>query len=134
MRRSSYEVEQEVETGAHAPGSAAPAQAPTVPDHARANGKAHDWPGFEDRFWPAYPKKKAKDDALKAWNKLRPSEELIGRMLAALDRESMSPDWRKENGQFIPYPATWLNGKRWTDEPTRQMAPPPKGGNSYRLP
>ena len=24
--------------------------------------------------------------------------------------------WKKDNGKFIPYPATWLNQERWTDE------------------
>ena len=25
-------------------------------------------------------------------------------------------DWLKENGKYIPFPATYLNGKRWEDE------------------
>jgi len=24
-------------------------------------------------------------------------------------------DWRKDSGQFIPHPATWLNAKGWED-------------------
>jgi hypothetical protein len=27
-----------------------------------------------------------------------------------------SQQWTKDNGQFIPMPATWLNGRRWEDE------------------
>jgi hypothetical protein len=27
-----------------------------------------------------------------------------------------SEDWTKEGGQYIPYPATWLNAKGWEDE------------------
>jgi hypothetical protein len=28
-----------------------------------------------------------------------------------------SAEWTKDGGQFIPHPATWLNQKRWEDEP-----------------
>ena len=71
--------------------------------------------GFE-RFWSAYPKKTAKQNALKAWQKLRPDEELTEKILSALERHKKSDQWLKDNGQFIPYPATWLNGKRWEDD------------------
>lgn len=71
--------------------------------------------GFE-RFWSAYPKKTAKQQALKAWQKLKPDEELIEKMLLSLERQKRSVQWTKDNGQFIPYPATWLNGRRWEDE------------------
>lgn len=74
-----------------------------------------DWPGF-DEWWKQYPNKKAKRDARKAWNALKPEGQLLDKMLAALARKKKSPDWTKENGQFIPYPATWLRGWRWEDE------------------
>lgn len=71
--------------------------------------------GF-DRFWAAYPKKKAKDDARKAWAKRNPDESLLAVMLRALGRQQQSPDWQKESGRYVPFPATWLNAGRWTDE------------------
>lgn len=37
-------------------------------------------------------------------------------MLAAIAVQAKSPGWTKENGQFIPNPATWLNEGRWQDE------------------
>ncbi|MBO5837238.1 MAG: hypothetical protein J6Q92_05025 [Oscillospiraceae bacterium] len=37
-------------------------------------------------------------------------------LLSAIDRQKKSAQWTKDNGQFIPYPATWLNGKRWEDQ------------------
>jgi hypothetical protein len=37
-------------------------------------------------------------------------------MLESLDRAKRSADWVKDAGQFIPYPATWLNAKGWEDE------------------
>jgi len=68
------------------------------------------------RFWAAYPKKRSKGQAEKAWAKLQPDEQLIETMLAAIERAKKSEEWRKENGRYIPYPATWLNGKRWEDD------------------
>jgi hypothetical protein len=71
--------------------------------------------GFDD-FWKAYPRKVAKQDAEKAWSKLKPDAELQRLIRASVERQAQSKDWRKDGGQFIPYPATWLNGKRWVDE------------------
>lgn len=67
-------------------------------------------------FWEAYPKKKAKQDAQRAWDKRRPTSELLSVMLSALARQKGSPDWLKDSGRYIPLPASWLNGARWTDE------------------
>lgn len=70
------------------------------------------------RFWEKYPKKKAKDDARKAFDKRKPDEALLGRMLAALAVQCASSDWLEADGKFIPHPATWLNDGRWQDEET----------------
>jgi hypothetical protein len=67
-------------------------------------------------FWENYPKKRAKEDAQRAWDKRRPNDELLAVMLRALERQKHSPDWQKESGRYIPLPATWLNKARWTDE------------------
>lgn len=72
-------------------------------------------PVFDD-FYRHYPKKKNKQAAQKAWNKLKPTKELLQKMICALEQHKKLPDWKKENGQFIPYPSSWLNGKRWEDE------------------
>lgn len=71
-----------------------------------------------DTFWDAYPKKKAKEAAKRAWDKRRPTEALLSDLLAALACQRQSSDWLRERGRFIPLPATWLNGARWTDEGT----------------
>lgn len=68
-------------------------------------------------FWDAYPKKKSKGDAERAFAKLKPSEQLLAWMLKAISQAKTSDDWRKEGGQFIPHPATWLNAKGWEDQP-----------------
>ena len=70
---------------------------------------------FEE-FWKAYPRKKSKGDAEKAWNTLKPNADLLSRMLEAIARAAASADWTKDEGKFIPYPATWLRDKGWEDE------------------
>lgn len=67
-------------------------------------------------FWLAYPKKKSRSDAEKAWRKLAPSPELTQRIMDAVAAQRNSPDWLKEGGKYIPYPASWLNARRWEDE------------------
>lgn len=67
-------------------------------------------------FWAKYPKKVAKPQALKAWKKIKPAGQLLAEMMAALEKQNANADWQKDGGQFIPHPATWLNGRRWEDE------------------
>jgi len=67
-----------------------------------------------DVFWRAYPKKTGKDDARRAWSKKKP---VLIDVLQALEWQVPSEQWTKQNGQFIPNPATYLNQGRWQDEP-----------------
>lgn len=71
--------------------------------------------GFED-FWKAYPKKKAKADAARAWAKVADEPGILNAVLTAIKNQAASPDWLKDGGQYIPYPASWLNARRWEDE------------------
>lgn len=68
-----------------------------------------------ETFWKAYPRKVAKDDARKAFDKRKPDGEMLDKMLVALEVQSKSDAWTKDGGQFIPHPSTWLNGGRWQD-------------------
>lgn len=77
-------------------------------------------PGF-DRFWQAYPKKASKGQAEKVWQKLSPDEQLTEQILQAVERAKTRADWQKQEGQFIPYPATWLNAKGWEDSPKIEL-------------
>ena len=70
------------------------------------------------KFWIAYPKKKSKGQAEKAWAKINPSEQLLETMLSKIETAKTSKEWAKDNGEFIPHPATWLNAKGWEDEYT----------------
>jgi hypothetical protein len=73
--------------------------------------------GMFDSFWEAYPRHEAKQDARKAFDKLNPDDDLLQKMLKAIETWKKSDQWTENGGQFIPYPATWLNGKRWEDDP-----------------
>lgn len=69
-----------------------------------------------DQFYSNYPKKIAKQAALKAWQKLKPDDALMDKIMQGLERWKQSDSWLKDNGQYIPYPATWINQRRWEDE------------------
>lgn len=67
-------------------------------------------------FWRVYPKKKSRGQAEKAFKKINPDEQLLASMIAKIEQAKKSEQWQKDGGQFIPYPATWLNAKGWEDE------------------
>lgn len=72
-------------------------------------------PEFE-KFWKIYPRKCSKGDARKAWkttSKIRPS---IAQILKAIYAACASKQWLKDDGDFIPYPASWLRSERWDDQ------------------
>lgn len=68
-------------------------------------------------FWAAYPRKVGKLAAIKAWVRIQPDVQLYLRIIAKVKEETHSEQWQKDNGSFIPHPATWLNQGRWDDEP-----------------
>ena len=70
-----------------------------------------------ERFWACYPRKVGKGNARKIFAKLKPSEEMLGGMIRAVELAKQSPQWQRDGGQYIPYPATWLNQERWEDSP-----------------
>lgn len=76
---------------------------------------APDKTGF-DLFWSTFPRKIGKGAAELAWKKLKPDDTLQARIIQAVKAQCKSEQWRRDQGQFIPHPSTWLNGKRWEDE------------------
>jgi len=80
------------------------------------------------RFWSAYPRKVGKDAAWREWQKRSPSEALTAEILGALAVQSVTPQWLRDGGQFVPHPRTWLHQGRWQDEPERQNGRPTKPG------
>lgn len=69
-----------------------------------------------NKFWKAYPKKVSKGNAEKWFKKNKPTSELVEIMISKINLLKNTEQWKKSDGQFIPYPATWLNAKGWEDE------------------
>jgi predicted transcriptional regulator len=72
-----------------------------------------------DEFWKLYPKKVAKADALKAWNKAiktKTAERLLE--LTKAYAEGKLPD-----DKYIPYPASWLNKELYESVEASQAKP-----------
>lgn len=69
-----------------------------------------------NKFWKAYPKRKSKGDAEKWFLKYKPTEELINIMIEKIELLKKTDQWKNDNGQYIPYPSSWLNSKGWEDE------------------
>jgi len=70
---------------------------------------------FND-FWKEYPRKVGKPAAQRAWKKTPPRTP-YDNIMAGLKRWKQTEQWQKEGGKFIPHPATFLNQRRWEDDP-----------------
>lgn len=67
-----------------------------------------------DQFWEADPRKVGKRNAQKAFERLQVDKPLLDKMLRQIAHAKQSRQW--QDVQYIPHPATWLNGRRWEDE------------------
>jgi hypothetical protein len=79
-------------------------------------------PDTFDKFWELYPKKIAKADAIKAWNKatkLKTAERLLE--LTKAYAEGKLPE-----DKYIPYPASWLNKGLYESVEVAEAKPLPK--------
>jgi hypothetical protein len=66
-------------------------------------------PSEFEKFYSAYPKKISRANAERAWKKQKC---ILSEVMPALERQRKL--WN--DPQFIPHPASWLNGRRWEDE------------------
>lgn len=80
-----------------------------------------------DRFYTAYPRKRNKDSAKTAFEKRYKDLPPIDELIAIVEKWSETDGWKRENGQFIPYPGTWLNKGGWQDE-----IPEPQPGQTVK--
>ena len=67
-----------------------------------------------DTFWMLYPRRVSRKDAQLAWSKLTEAQRF-----AAIQSLPIHVRYWNAAGtgkEFLPYPATWLRGERWTDE------------------
>lgn len=78
-----------------------------------------------NEFWKVYPRRQGKARAVQAWKKLTPDERSLA-ITVSSKRTNFNDD-----PQFIPMPATWLNGRRWEDE--RLAAPSQPVGSKLVL-
>lgn len=69
-----------------------------------------------ERFWKAYPKKVAKGTAAKAFKNAKVDESILQQIITALEWQKKTKQWKADGGQYIPNPATYINGRRWEDE------------------
>ncbi|MDQ2822059.1 MAG: replication protein [Pseudomonadota bacterium] len=83
------------------------------PGRATTDAKAELQNRFE-RFYAAYPRKRSRQAAEKAFAKINPDEQLLAAMIAGIGRAMTSGEWT--DSQFIPHPASWLNAGGWQDE------------------
>lgn len=74
----------------------------------------NDFERMFNQFYQLYPRKTGKGQAIKAFRKALKSES-FDTVLAGVIRLANDP--HKPAKQFIPYPATWLNGWGWLNEP-----------------
>jgi len=89
---------------------------------------------FDSEFWPAYPRKKAKPQALSAARKHGKTATDRAAIIECLRRQlPVLQDQLREDGDFRPYPASWLNQTPWLDEDRSPAQPKVKCWDSSYL-
>ena len=68
-----------------------------------------------DGFWKVYPRKVGKKKARILWDRLSPSKKLAIQIISAVKKQKQTI-WKDSGLEYVPHPATWLNGQRWEDE------------------
>lgn len=84
-----------------------------------------DPPGFVE-FWNTYPRKEAKKAARKAWN-TKGCEAMAHRIVSDVCQRKAA-NWQDKAPEFIPHPASYINGERWNDPIMYPTAPKPLTG------
>lgn len=69
------------------------------------------------KFWEAYPRKEGKGKAFNEFDRIKVNDSLLAEMLQAIEVQKLSDQWKKDKGQYIPHPSTWLYQRRWEDQP-----------------
>lgn len=74
-------------------------------------------------FLSTYPRREARADGLKAWQQTRAVRPALSVLIDALAAHAMAGEWSLERRKFIPLPATWLRGHRWSDDFSAGLSP-----------
>lgn len=102
---------------------------PPLPPASGGRGDGEDAESRFDAFWRLYPKKQGKGAAVKAWKKIKMDKRLFETIMAKVQENiDRNQNWRRNNGQYIPNPATWLNEQRWADTIGVDGMPAQRGG------
>ena len=64
-------------------------------------------------WYAEYPRKEGKGEAKRAYKTAR-KKAAAQTIMAGLRRQL--PELKQRERQYIPHPATWLNGERWLDD------------------
>jgi hypothetical protein len=78
-----------------------------------------------DIFWTTYPRRIAKQNAVKAWQK---AIKTVDPDVIIAGAEKYAVAVQGKESQFIRHPATWLNGGCWDDEPDAEVQKAPVPG------
>lgn len=75
-----------------------------------------------EAFWKEYPRKIAKQKARESFYRINPDQQLTQKMIDAVIAQRQTEQWKKDKGQFVPHPTTWLNQHRWEDQLTVEVS------------
>ena len=71
-----------------------------------------------EKFWAFYPRHEDRVSAVREWDRLKPSDQLIDEIARALLWQTKAPDWP------VPYACRYLRNQRWLDELPPKDSPP----------
>jgi predicted transcriptional regulator len=93
-------------------------------------------PASDDRFddfWAAYPRKVGKGQARKAYAAALKRGVTAEQLIAAATAHAAYHAAARTPAQYVPHPATWLNGERYDDElPDLSASLAPTGTDGYQ--
>lgn len=103
-----------------------PPPLPAVPKPRAAPASGSGEPEEFVRFYERYPRHEARADACKAWRQVTtgPDRTDPATIEAGLSRALRHWKANGTTGKYLPLPASWLRGRRWTDDLSAPPAPP----------
>lgn len=115
--KSSVSLSSSVSVSVPSPSSETRENTPQPPTGERVRPiKPLDLSGFEE-FYELFPRHVGRDPAEKAWAKLSQDERAAA--IAAIRQQITWSTFTDVPPDKIPHPTTWLNQRRWTDEPPK---------------
>lgn len=72
------------------------------------------------KLWEVYPRKDCKLAAFTAFKKSGINGNLPEVIQSVVEHKT-DPAWQRESGKYIPHLSTYLNGRRWEDEPDEKI-------------